>query len=33
MGATRFITNNTRDFSSAVTEIDITHPADLPDMA
>jgi predicted nucleic acid-binding protein len=33
MGATRFITSNTRDYSPAVTEIDITHPADLPDMA
>jgi predicted nucleic acid-binding protein len=32
-GADRFITNNTSDFSTAVTEIDITYPADLPDPA
>jgi predicted nucleic acid-binding protein len=32
MGATRFITNNRRDFSSSVAEIDITYPDDLPEM-
>lgn len=30
VGADRFITNNTRDFSSNMTEIDIVTPADLP---
>jgi predicted nucleic acid-binding protein len=30
MGAHRFITNNTRDFSESIKEIDITYPADLP---
>jgi predicted nucleic acid-binding protein len=30
-GADRFITNNARDFPRAITEIDITYPADLPD--
>lgn len=30
MGARRFITNNRRDFSAPVKEIDITFPADLP---
>jgi predicted nucleic acid-binding protein len=30
-GADRFITNNQRDFPQAVTEIDITYPADLAD--
>jgi len=29
-GADRFITNNTRDFSKAITEIDIVTPEDLP---
>jgi predicted nucleic acid-binding protein len=29
-GADRFITNNTKDFSRAVGEIDITYPEDLP---
>src|SRR6266536_2279411 len=32
-GADRFLTNNERDFSKAITEIDITYPADLPDPA
>jgi predicted nucleic acid-binding protein len=31
MGADRFITSNKRDFSSGITEIDVTYPADLPD--
>jgi predicted nucleic acid-binding protein len=30
-GADRFITNNQRDFSRDITEVDITYPADLPD--
>jgi len=30
-GADRFITNNKRDFSTGITEIDIIHPDDLPD--
>ena len=29
-GADRFITNNSRDFHSDITEIDITYPDDLP---
>lgn len=29
-GADRFITNNTRDFPKAITEIDIVTPEDLP---
>ena len=31
LGADRFITNNQRDFSSAITEIHVTYPADVPD--
>jgi hypothetical protein len=31
VGADRFITNNTRDFPTSITEIDVTYPADLPD--
>ena len=31
LGADRFITNNQRDFPSTMTEIAVTHPADLPD--
>jgi hypothetical protein len=31
MGADRFITNNKRDFSTGITEIDIIHPDELPD--
>jgi predicted nucleic acid-binding protein len=31
MGARRFITSNSRDFGKAITEIEITYPADLPD--
>ena len=31
LGADRFITNNQRDFPSAITEIHVTYPADLPD--
>jgi predicted nucleic acid-binding protein len=30
-GADRFITNNKRDFSRAITEVDVTYPADLVD--
>jgi predicted nucleic acid-binding protein len=30
-GADRFITNNQRDFSRAITEVDVTYPGDLPD--
>jgi hypothetical protein len=30
LGADRFITNNQRDFPATITEIHITHPADLP---
>ena len=29
MGADRFITNNQRDFPSAITEINVTYPTDL----
>jgi predicted nucleic acid-binding protein len=31
LGADRFITNNKRDFSRSIVEIDITYPEDLPD--
>jgi predicted nucleic acid-binding protein len=31
MRAHRFITNNKRDFSPAIKEIEVTFPADLPD--
>jgi predicted nucleic acid-binding protein len=31
IGADRFITNNQRDFSREITEVDITYPADLAD--
>lgn len=30
-GATRFVTNNSKDFPKSITEIDIVYPADLPD--
>jgi predicted nucleic acid-binding protein len=30
LGADRFITNNQRDFPTAITEVRITYPADLP---
>ena len=33
LGADRFITNNQRDFLTAITEVRITYPADLPDAA
>ena len=33
MGADRFITNNKRDFTTAITEIQVTYPADLADPA
>ncbi len=29
-GADRFITNNSRDFSKSIKEIDVTYPMDLP---
>ncbi|MFV2039120.1 MAG: type II toxin-antitoxin system VapC family toxin [Acidimicrobiales bacterium] len=32
-GADRFLTNNMSDFPKSITEIDITHPIDLPDPA
>lgn len=31
MGADRFLTNNRRDFSSGISEVDIVFPEDLPD--
>jgi predicted nucleic acid-binding protein len=31
-GADRFITNNRRDFPRTIVEIDVTYPADLPDV-
>jgi predicted nucleic acid-binding protein len=33
LGADRFITNNQRDFPTTITEIRITYPAGLPDLA
>ena len=30
-GATRFITNNSKDFPTSISEIEIVYPADLPD--
>lgn len=30
-GANRFITNNSKDFTKSIAEIEITYPADLPD--
>jgi hypothetical protein len=30
VGADRFSTNNQRDFPTAITEVHITYPADLP---
>jgi len=30
MGATRFITNNSKDFGPFIKEIEVTHPAALP---
>lgn len=32
VGAERFITNNSSDFSKSITEIDITYPDELPDV-
>jgi predicted nucleic acid-binding protein len=32
LGANRFITNNQRDFPRSITEMQITYPADLPDV-
>ncbi len=31
-GADRFITNNRRDFPPTITEVQVTYPADLPDV-
>lgn len=31
MGAHRFVTNNSKDFGLAITEIEVTFPADLPE--
>jgi len=31
MGADRFITNNRKDFSTSITEVDVTYPDALPD--
>ena len=31
MGAKRFITNNRRDFTADITEVDVTYPDDLPE--
>lgn len=31
-GADRFVTNNSSDFTTAITEVDITYPDDLPDL-
>ena len=31
MGAKRFIANNRKDFPATITEVDVTHPADLPE--
>jgi predicted nucleic acid-binding protein len=33
LGAERFITNNQRDFSRAITEVKVTYPQDLTDTA
>lgn len=30
-GADRFITNNRRDFDARISEVDVTHPDELPD--
>lgn len=32
IGADRFMTNNARDFTTDISEIQITYPADLPDV-
>ena len=32
LGADRFITNNQRDFPRSIVEVQITYPADLPDV-
>ncbi len=31
-GVDRFITNNQRDFPKTITEVNVTYPADLPDL-
>lgn len=33
VGADRFVTNNQRDFTRAISEIDVTYPCELPDAA
>lgn len=32
LGADRFITNNQRDFPRSIAEVEVTYPADLPDV-
>jgi predicted nucleic acid-binding protein len=32
LGADRFITNNQRDFPRSIVEVQVTYPADLPDV-
>jgi predicted nucleic acid-binding protein len=32
VGADRFITSNQRDFPTTITEVQVTYPADLPDV-
>jgi predicted nucleic acid-binding protein len=32
LGADRFITNNQRDFARSIGEVQVTYPADLPDV-
>ena len=32
LGADRFITNNQRDFPRSIAEVQVTYPADLPDV-
>lgn len=31
VGADRFITNNSKDFPTSITEVDVVYPADLPE--
>lgn len=33
VGASRFITNNRKDFSTDIAEVDVTYPEDLPEPA
>ena len=32
-GADRFITNNRKDFRKSIAEVDVTYPAELPEIA